>query len=391
MENGQMDSLARPPHLGVEAWARRLRYAFFTRLAQRHSALVATAHTASDQAETVLFNLLRGAGPKGLSGIPVKRLPFVRPLLDVSRQQVERYCQANGLAYVTDSTNSDLGYSRNRLRHQVFPLLQQVHPGARQALLHFSQDMGRLDAWLATLACQLLAQAASAAPDEASAGGAPWQAAASQQGFCAQTLLGAPAPVLSKALSLLAGPGANRRQQEQLQQLLNGQLGAVQQPAGVIARVRQGRLFLRSEPKRQRPPAYAVALQPGVHRLLGQYRLEVRIVEKKKNYDFCLETRKKGLTFVADYDKISECGVFRPRRPGDRFAPPGRGVTKTMKKWMNEAGTPVEVRDALPLLAHESRVLWVWGTGFCEGVAPDAQTKRLLFIHTALENGEQTL
>ena len=114
---------ARRDGLSVETAARNERYGCFARLAQSENCLVATAHTASDQAETVLFRLARGTGLRGLCGIPAKRGPFIRPLLCVTRQQVEAYVGELGLPFVTDSTNLSDVYTRNRLRHQVIPQL----------------------------------------------------------------------------------------------------------------------------------------------------------------------------------------------------------------------------------------------------------------------------
>ncbi|MCM1418265.1 MAG: tRNA lysidine(34) synthetase TilS [Bacteroides sp.] len=119
---------AKKKHESVEECARRERYRFFGELSERLSAQVATAHTASDNAETVLLNLLRGTGTKGLGGIPPVRGNIIRPLLRCTRDETERYCQKNKIKYVTDSTNlSDL-YTRNRLRQRVIPLLTEFNP-----------------------------------------------------------------------------------------------------------------------------------------------------------------------------------------------------------------------------------------------------------------------
>ncbi|NLW77906.1 MAG: tRNA lysidine(34) synthetase TilS [Ruminococcaceae bacterium] len=402
IEYGHMSDKPKPGRLGTEAWARQLRYAFLESLARQHNAVVATAHTLGDNAETVLFNLIRGAGPRGLAGIPPKRDYLVRPLLGVTRAEVEAYCAAHSLAYVTDATNHDDHYSRNRLRNQVLPLLEQAHPGAQQAMARTAADMRVLDDWLATLAGQLLCQAAvegSHPPDaewnwqERSALGyadagflAPLAAddwhKNTINSFDAALLLAAPQPIRLKALALLAGRAADRAALARLEQVLRGELGAVQLPGGAVARLKKGRLLLVDESLPQPLPAYEVPFSLGEHRLPGGYFLSILVLESHKTASYSKKTAKKGLTFVADYDKISEYGVFRTRRPADRFALPGRGITKPVKKWMQEAGVAPALRDQLPLLAQGSRVLWVWGAGFCAGLEPDDDTHRLLAIHT---------
>jgi tRNA(Ile)-lysidine synthase len=129
--------------LSIEEAARELRYRFLFRQARLAGAqAVATGHTADDQAETVLMHFLRGAGLAGLKGMPPRvilpvfdpEIPLVRPLLAWTRAQTEAYCHEHGLAYRVDATNADTAYFRNRLRHELFPVLAQYNPQVRQAL-----------------------------------------------------------------------------------------------------------------------------------------------------------------------------------------------------------------------------------------------------------------
>lgn len=115
-------------HESTEETARKLRYECFEKEATEKNALIATAHTASDNAETVIMNILRGTGTKGLCGIPVKRGYIVRPLLGCTREDIEEYCKSNSLRFVTDSTNLSDDYTRNRIRHNVIPLLSEFNP-----------------------------------------------------------------------------------------------------------------------------------------------------------------------------------------------------------------------------------------------------------------------
>lgn len=119
--------------LGVEEYSRNRRYAFFAQCAGENG-WVATAHTLDDAVETVLFNLLRGTGVKGLRGIPYRRDNIVRPLRDCTRVQVEQYLQGLGQSWRTDSSNNSDDYSRNLLRHRVVPVLQQLNPALHTAM-----------------------------------------------------------------------------------------------------------------------------------------------------------------------------------------------------------------------------------------------------------------
>lgn len=109
--------------------ARRLRYRFLWETAKKLGAVrLATAHTASDNLETMLMRLVRGTGLRGLSGIQPRRGELVRPMLHTTRRGVEEYLATNGLAYVEDESNSDTRYTRNFLRHRVIPLLEELNP-----------------------------------------------------------------------------------------------------------------------------------------------------------------------------------------------------------------------------------------------------------------------
>lgn len=133
-------------HWSLEEGARRLRYERFAALASRHHlSAIALAHTADDQAETVLLRLLRGTGLRGLAAMefqrPAGEHTVIRPLLEVSRQDVLAFLQRRGAAYREDASNTDLRFTRNRIRHQLLPLLEQdYNPNIRQSLLHLAQQ-----------------------------------------------------------------------------------------------------------------------------------------------------------------------------------------------------------------------------------------------------------
>ncbi len=121
-------------HESIEERARKMRYECFERLCREKNARLATAHTASDNAETVFINILRGTGTKGLSGIPPVRANIIRPLLRCTREDIESYCEENKLEYVTDSSNLSDDYTRNKLRHRLIPLLKEFNPSVMEAV-----------------------------------------------------------------------------------------------------------------------------------------------------------------------------------------------------------------------------------------------------------------
>lgn len=116
-------------HVSIEMAARDLRYEWFGKiLDERGIPCVAVAHHADDDAETVLLNMTRGTGPRGLTGMKARQGRVVRPLLGMSREDIENYCKAKGLEYVTDSSNASDDFARNKIRHHVVPVLKAINP-----------------------------------------------------------------------------------------------------------------------------------------------------------------------------------------------------------------------------------------------------------------------
>ena len=151
---------------GVEAAARRLRYAFLEDTAQKIGAgRIATAHNADDNGETLLLHLVRGSGLQGLTGIPPRRGNLVRPLLTTLRADIADYLERHGVPHVEDSTNTDTRYSRNFLRHQVMPLLRELNPNLTAALSSAARTLRTDNDYLTAQAARAAAAARWAEDD----------------------------------------------------------------------------------------------------------------------------------------------------------------------------------------------------------------------------------
>lgn len=139
---------AKQRRLSVETAAREVRYAFLQEVADAIEAdVIALGHTRDDQVETVLLNLTRGSGTAGLAGMPVRRGRIIRPLLQISRQQIVAYCALHGLRFVEDVSNTDPRYSRNRIRHHVLPELRRVNPRVDEAVERLANVLSDEERW----------------------------------------------------------------------------------------------------------------------------------------------------------------------------------------------------------------------------------------------------
>ena len=390
----ELESEVGRPRAG-EDWARRLRYACFGRLLAEGIDAVATAHTGSDQAETLLFRLARGTGLHGAAGIRPSRPGYLRPLLCLTRADTEAVCRACGEAWVTDETNEADDYARNRLRHGALPALCAANSAAERNLARFCEKAARADEYFVRQAESLLALA-QVTSEKGLPGGARYAQNAGQPVWRLAPLQQADPLILDTALHSLVEPvrDAEEKYIRLLASLVETGSGAVQLTDAVRLCAREGVLWREetdkntsSQGEKADSQELEVSLpEGGAYPLPGGKTLHIRVVSARFE-EKTQVVHKKDLKNQADYAKINSiCPVLRLRcrQPGDRFRPAGRGVDRELRKWMNEAGIPPRERDTLPLLAAGRQVLWVCGEGFADGLAPGPDAERLLLAE--LEN-----
>lgn len=332
----------KPAGKTLEEWARDVRYAFLEKAAQ--GGKIATAHTLSDQAETVLMHIVRGAGAQGAGGISPKRQNLIRPLLELSRSEIEQYCAENQLDYVTDSTNLDTAYSRNYIRLQVLPMLKVFNPRTEAALGRFAEEQRELAAYMTQQAENLL------------------QKAKQGEGYAAAILCKAPVPVLKTALlKLLSEKGqAGEKLVRLTVSILEKQSGAVETTGGVIWECRGG-LLQKRVPK---PCTVSIGEQPfsvGSVQKIGDWTVSSLVSTYEETIKF-LQMEKNTLNFLTDYDKILNGISIRAAQGKDRFALQGHQITKTIKNLRRENGIPAG--DLLPVLTTGEEILWAAPFGF---------------------------
>ena len=331
---------------GIEETARNMRYAFLRRTAEETGAdLIATAHTANDNVETILFHLARGAGLRGLGGILPRRDSIIRPLLTVTRQQVEDYLFRHCLPHIEDSSNSNDDYTRNRIRHQVLPVLEELAPGFAARL---ADTAALLRADEAVLTAQAQALAGTALPQD---GGLSIDAG---------TVAAAPDPIASRCLRLLLGRlwgGDQNCSAVHLNALLRlcrgtDPSGQLHLPHGTNARRAYDRLLLVPRlgpiPLEEGPLPLPGALDCGPWRV--SCTQETYAGQPQTPWDFWLDRASLPALEV------------RSRRTGDRLTPPGR-LGKTVKKWMIEEKLPRFQRQVLPVFDRSGQIAAVAGLG----------------------------
>ena len=321
----------------VEEAARECRYAFLQALPCDK---LATAHTADDNAETVLLHLLRGSGLRGLCGIPPRRGGIVRPLLSVTREQVTAFLRAENIAWVEDSTNAEEFCTRNRLRRRVMPELRALSPRFSERLTAQSRLLREEDAYLDSLAAALLREEDGV--------------------FACAPLREAPPVLRRRALRLMTRrvlpQDVSYAHISALQVLLVSPDPSAQcdLPGGVIARRRYDGLEL-TRPSPETFPETPLSV-PG-ETLLPVPGLKITC-EITENFKKIANT---PFRFAIKYDMITQ-SILRPRRSGDRMSTDGVH-TKTLKKLFIERRVPRAQRGVTAVLASGSNVLAVAGIG----------------------------
>lgn len=340
--SGNIPALAAERKQGLEETARHFRYRFLEETAQRCGAdVIATAHNASDNAETLLLHLLRGTGLAGLGGIAPRRGKLIRPLLTTSRQDIEAYNARHHIPHVEDATNGDTAYTRNFLRHQVMPLLSQRNPNLTDTLCRTAAALRADEAYLSDQAARLAAQATEDAL------GLRLPAAA---------LAEAPLALSSRALQQLATrlspetvlPAAQRSAVLALCRSADPS-GKVSLSGGLQAlRVYDDLLLAPLPPEDFSPVALAA---PGVTDTpLWRFRTELVPCPSGK-----FNQPHSFYLVPGDY-------VLRPRQGGDRITLPARPA-KTVKKLLNECKLPRHLRPTLPVVVQGDRVAALTGFG----------------------------
>jgi len=147
------ESVARREGISIQMAARELRYEWFETTREKAGyQYVVTGHTMSDSIETLLFNLIKGTGLRGLTGVPPRTGNVIRPLLFATRQEIEDYADENNLHFRTDSSNESLKYTRNFIRHKILPEFKTINPGFESTIKNTLERLGStqrlLDLWL---------------------------------------------------------------------------------------------------------------------------------------------------------------------------------------------------------------------------------------------------
>lgn len=323
--------------MGVEEYSRKARYDFFDTI---ECDKLATAHNLTDNVETALFRLARGTGLKGICAIPPVRGKIIRPLIEITSQEIRDYCRDNKIEYRVDSTNSDCDYSRNLIRHKLLPLFERLNASYSQNINAFISDC-------ADDYDYIKAQAKAAYEDAVTDD-----------------------KIIIEKLSRYH-PSIKKLVLKKYFEESGFPLDRVHLQAVMSLLDKSGKIQISGD-------AYAYSAK-GILRSANMSLC-------KKNGDFVTnilninEFKAKNIDFYCDCDKIIGSITVRSRKAGDEITPANRNCTKSLKKLFNELPVPIEKRNDNIVVCDEKGVIGVIGYCVSQRVKIDNGTEKVFII-----------
>ena len=350
--------LAKEEHLGIEECGRKVRYDFFNSVAE--DVIIATAHTLSDRCETLLLNITRGSSVKGLCSIPAVRNNIVRPLIDCTRNDIENYCKEKNISFVSDETNFDDTYSRNRIRLNIIPELKKINPSVEKSILRLIKNSEEENDFLSDFSTDVLKKAKLSEGYDAV--------------FISKQHTAVRKRVIFDITVNETGFVPEAKHVEMIDSILNG--GKSEIIGNTIIEVKNG--ILRINPIADTyfdwEDKFNLAEDGSLLTAETPFgKIKAEIIHRNN-----LPEKHFVHNKVLDYDKICGTLVVRNRREKDKMKNAGSSCTKTLKKLFNEKH--LSDRNKRAILSDDLGICWVSGIGCSDRCKIDSETKKILII-----------
>lgn len=367
--------LCRSEKRGIQEAARRLRYEAYEAEARRIKAgSVALGHTADDQAETFMMRVLRGSGTAGMGAIPPVRGPYIRPLIETTRREILEYLEHKGAAFVTDPTNMDDKYLRNRIRHRLMPVLNELNPNIVETLLWNSEVMRDEDRYMETVVNKTLMRLITRKSDNSI------ELFLSPLEAMDKAVL---RRVIRRAVRETEGLGgiAFRHIEDIAGLIKDSAPGAmITLPGDIRAIKKYSTLLVTTEPQAKLKER---ELTPPGDVMLKEAGLMIRAtIEDHPPHHLPPHGTDDGKRrAVFDLDRVKTPLVIRARQEGDSMRPAGLGGTKKLQDLFVDEKVPRHERDTVPVVTTAGGdVLWAAGVRADEIFLAGEGTKRFLVL-----------
>ena len=337
----------------TETAAREARYAFFLKCAKKfNSKVIFTAHNANDNAETVLYRIVKGTGIDGLAGISEVRKPFYRPLLSVSRKDIEAYCSENGLSPNVDSSNFDVKYNRNFLRHKIFPELEKINPQVIKVINSLSELAAEETLIMNKLTSSINTNTAKFIQAEDNL----------KNRVIKKLLIDNDIDYDRKKLSLITEFIINNSKSK------SGKTVSLSDKLNLFV---NSEYFKVVSVQKDKIDTSVKIDKEGIYR----FDNGILSISKCSSLPETFPTDSENVIY-ANIDKINF--LLRTRLEGDYIKPLGLSGTQKLKKYLNEKKIPKHEKDFIPLLCSGQEVLWVVGVGISDKIKVEDKVTHII-------------
>ncbi len=358
LESINVQDIAKNQHKGIEETARQCRYDFLNRVSPQY---IATAHNKEDNAETVLLNIIRGTGIQGLCGIDSAQDRLIRPLLSVSKKDIIEYLNAENIDFVTDSTNADITYSRNRVRNVIIPETEKINQGSVDAILRLSNIAREYEEHIIYEAEEIINQSKT------------------DDGYSADIIKKADICLRKKIISLIIAEHIKQNVSHlhitMADSLLNTE-GKLNLPENLFFTVKNG--IIRIEKQKEIEDysfCYPFDMQSKNY---GDFSVICTVMDRVEFEQF-RKVNNLAKFILLDCDKIPNDLYFRSKIEGDVFCPFGRS-RKTLKKYFIDEKIPQSMRNRIAVLASLNEILGVEKFGASADYGVTEKTNKIVKI-----------
>ena len=363
--------LARKENLGIEEAARNARYSKFKEIIASDPALstIAVAHNATDNLETVLFNMMRGSGLTGICGIRPVRDNIVRPLIYSSKELIRKALFASDIQFVVDSTNLSSDYSRNYIRNEIIPKLNKLNDSPERMCTRMTSNLRDDDDFLLESAKDFILQ-------NEIGGKLPKEALASLK-----------KPIFSRVISLLCKklnlPSPEKIHIDSAFSLIKNEKFALSLPGGVSLISSGGSVFISESIEEQKD--FSFEIKEGINKFDGFD--SIIVLSKEKECDCFSNVYKKSIQAKIWFDIINDRLFIRSKQDGDsyRFGK----MNRKLKKLFNDKKISPSDRKLIPIFCDKNGILWVPGFPVRDGTTNGEEFYITIFDPISNENGNK--
>lgn len=363
VKKASMDNFARENKISAEDAGRRLRYNFFNELAGKN-AKIAVAHNKDDQAETIIMRMIRGTGLDGLAGMDYRKDNIIRPILNFEKNEILAYLDENNIPYAIDQTNLSNDYTRNFVRNEIIPKMEEINPKTVDNIYSLSKlvknDLEIIDDSILNLSNDVIKSQISE------------EIVFDKEKF-ENISYSYQARILRLAIAKL-NKSTKDFSRENIDDFIN------------LINLSNGKKIIKDDLEFSK--SYStyklkklvdqgikdelIYLNLSENKIFNGYYISAKLVDQN-------DIKSPNIGYF-DYDKLSFPLIIRNRKNGDKFKPLGFGHTKKLKDFFIDEKIDKDLRDHIPIIISNDQIIWIANYRMAEDFKVDAKTKKIVKI-----------